>query len=277
MKEVRAIMKSYNFVKNIKKISLLLLLVLVPVAVHQSKKPPTSEHKVTAYKASDLARVEKAEVDIKQVQALFNQYEKELSQAKTTQNDVLAELSRLSFILGEWGKKEDQKKYFENGRDFAKSLSREQPQRIEGHYWLALNLGGLAAMRGDLRLVPAITEEMQIAAAIDERYDQAGPHRVLGRIYSKAPPWPVSVGDLKKSLWHLRKAVQLDPDNSTNHLFLAETLLDVGKSAQACKELKNTLSATHHANWASELEADHQKAHQLLQECKAEQANFPEH
>jgi hypothetical protein len=117
-------------------------------------------------------------------------------------------------------------------------------------------------------MVPVIVKEMKTAASLEAHYDQAGPDRVLGRIYYEAPPWPLSVGDLQKSLRHLRVAVKLAPSNSTNHLFLAETLIKLQKTIQACRQLEQVLSATTHANWAPALKADHRKALQLLKTCK---------
>jgi tetratricopeptide (TPR) repeat protein len=206
--------------------------------------------------------------NLKEAKALMARYEKELTRAKASRGHLLAELARLCFIMGEFGKNGDGKKYFEKGLGYAELLRREQPRRAEGHYWLALNLGGLAGISGDLVMVPAIVKEMKVAASLDAHYNQAGPDRVLGRIYYEAPPWPLSVGDLQKSLRHLRAAVKLAPSNSTNHLFLAETLIKLQKSGQACRQLKQVLAATTHANWAPGLQADHRKALQLLKTCK---------
>ncbi|MEJ2672767.1 MAG: hypothetical protein P8168_11330 [Deltaproteobacteria bacterium] len=197
-------------------------------------------------------------------------YEKALPRAKASRGLVLTELSRLCFILGEWGDDNHRKQYFKKGVHYAKLLRREQPRRVEGYYWLALNLGGLAEMSGawqGLHLVSVIVKDMKIAARLDPGYNQAGPDRVLGRIYFKAPAWPLSVGNLHKSLRYLRAAVKLAPNNSTNHLYLAETLLQLGKSSQACRELEKAFRATSHAHWAPDLKKDHQKAHHLLQVC----------
>ena len=200
-------------------------------------------------------------------------YERKLSGARASRAEILAELARLCFTLGEWGAeaKNDRKNYFEKGRDYAKLLIRENPYLVAGHYWLALNLGGLAEMSGarrDLRLVPIMVQELIVAATIDGAYNQAGPHRVLGRIYCMAPAWPMSVGDLNKSVKHLRIAVGLAPENSSNHLYLAETLIQMGKVDQACQELNEVRTSTTHANWVPGLEEDRQKASRLLRECK---------
>lgn len=187
----------------------------------------------------------------------------------------LIDLTHLYFILGELGTKTDDKperqKYYEKGRHYAELVTREHPQRVEGHYWLGLNLLGLASVqRAGLALIalPIIVKEMNVARDLDEAYDQAGPDRVLGRLYLMAPSWPISVGDPKKSLEMLRAAVKIAPKNSTNHLFLAETLLQMHQEDEAHLELKKVLSSTGHSVRAQGLEEDRQQALWLIKKYK---------
>jgi tetratricopeptide (TPR) repeat protein len=259
-----------SYLKNIAALSLILCFCFWAAASCQrsethnpaaSKKPTP-----TTGKSKSQTQVPNAVADLQKTHALLKKYEKELPQAQAARPHDLAELARLCFILGEWGAA-DQQRYFDQGRHFANLLIQERPQEVAGHYWLALNLGGLAEMSGDLSMIPAIVKEMKIAATLDASYNQGGPHRILGRVYFEAPPWPLSVGDLQKSAQHLRQAVNLAPTNSTNHLFLAETLMELGKTGQACQQLRRTLAATQHANWPSALMADHAKADKLLQQC----------
>ncbi len=209
--------------------------------------------------------------DLREANVRLAYYEKALPQAKASRGQALAELARLCFILGEWEEQGDRRQYFEKGREYAEFLCREQPGRVEGHYWLALNLCGLAQMSGarrDLLLLPVIVKELKVAMRLNEAYDQAGPLRALGRLYFKAPAWPLSVGDLQKSVQLLRAAVKLNPENSTNHLYLAETLMDLSQPGQACEELEKALTSTTHANWGPGLNEDQEKARRLLKECK---------
>jgi len=273
-------MQRYYF-KNIAGLSLILCFCLLAASSCQrSESPKQAIHKKPTQATStskSQAQTPNAAVDLQKTQALFTKYEKELPQAQAARAHDLAELARLCFILGEWGKT-DQEKYLEKGRDFAQRLIREKPHEVAGHYWLALNIGGLAEMTGDLSMISIIVKEMKIAAALEASYDQAGPYRVLGRVYFEAPPWPLSVGDLQKSAQYLRQAVKLAPGNSTNHLFLAETLLALGQTSQTCQQLQRTLSATHHANWPAALEADRTKAIKLLQQCPGlRKASIPAH
>ena len=115
-------------------------------------------------------------------------------------------------------------------------------------------------------MLPTIVQTLESAQAIDGAYDQAGPHRVLGRIQCMAPPWPLSEGDLNKSLEHLLLAVKIAPENSTNHLYLAETLLQLGRTEEAYRELELVLKATRHAIFPKDLEEDQEQAMRLMKD-----------
>jgi tetratricopeptide (TPR) repeat protein len=219
-----------------------------------------------------------ASADLKGMSQVLASYEKRLPRDGDARDFTLAELARLCFILGERGDKHASEKNFEKGRYYADLLCQEKPRRVEGHYWLALNLAGLAevgrASRG-LRLVPTIIEHLLAALALDEAYDQAGPHRVLGRVYCEAPSWPLSEGDLSKSVEHLRTAVELAPTNSTNHLYLAETLTQLGKSEDAYWELQQVLTCTTHAISRRSLEEDYQEALGRMKQYEKPEQNAP--
>jgi tetratricopeptide (TPR) repeat protein len=184
---------------------------------------------------------------------------------------ILAELTRLYFSLGEeTAKKHERLAWYEKGRHHAELLCREEPKRVEGYYWLALNLCGICQLSPAgraLSIVPMIAENLELALAIDASYDQGGPLRVLGRIRCKAPPWPLSEGDLKQSLNLLRIAAKIAPDNSTNHLYLAETLIQLGEAEEACTELDRVLDSKFHASSPSGVEEDQAQAVALMTKC----------
>lgn len=191
-----------------------------------------------------------------------------LARARPPQAPILTRLARTCFLIGELTLPSQKHKYYEKGQTYAEMLLKEQPTRVEGPYWLALHLCGLAETGGAMRgrkLLPQIMKELKQAEAIDETYDQAGCHRVLGRIYFEAPAWPFSVGDLQQSLEHLNRAVRLAPDNSTNHLYLAETLMRLNRQKQARQELLRVLKCSHHALTPKGLEDDRKQAKKLLE------------
>lgn len=208
-------------------------------------------------------------LDANQARQALARYEGMLAASGSARAPLLMRLAQVCFILGDLVPQEQRQGNYEKGLKFAEMLLKEQPVGVEGHYWDALNLCGLADTGGKLtgrKLLPRIMEELQRVLAIDETYDQAGAHRVLGRIYYEAPGWPLSVGDLEKSLNHLAAAARLAPENSTNHLYLAQTLLRRGNEAQARQELEWVLTSTRAAVQPKGLEEDRQEARRLLKE-----------
>lgn len=185
----------------------------------------------------------------------------------------LAHLARLSFFLGEAGDQKTREQNYRQGRNYARLLIQERPERVEGYYWLALNLCGLASVSGAknaLGLLPRIVELLETSVQIDEAYDQAGAHRVLGRIYFQAPGWPLSLGSVDRSYNHLSRAAKLAPENSTNHLFFAEILYFLGEIKEANRELDKVMNGTKHALWPKGLEDDQKKAQELIKEYNGE-------
>jgi len=188
---------------------------------------------------------------------------------------VLARLGRTGFLLGQLAPESQAMRYYQQGQSYAETLVREEPHRVEGHYWLALNLCGQADVGSKFlgrKLLPRILEELQGAVALNAAYDQAGAHRVLGRIYYEAPGWPLSVGDLAKSRHHLQAAVRLSPATSTNHLYLAQTLTRLNETGLARQELEQVLKSTRAAVKPQDLEEDRQEARRLMTEIKGGEA-----
>ncbi|HXU45055.1 MAG TPA: hypothetical protein VN783_05985 [Thermoanaerobaculia bacterium] len=75
----------------------------------------------------------------------------------------------------------------------------------------------------------------EIVVAIDERFEEAGGHRLLGRLHTLAPKVPFITGwvDRDLAVEHLRKAVAIAPHNPYNQLYLADALLQYRPAAKA--------------------------------------------
>jgi tetratricopeptide (TPR) repeat protein len=108
----------------------------------------------------------------------------------------------------------------------------------------------------------------EVLNALDERYEDAAGHRILGRLHTLAPKVPFVTGwvDHDKAISELRKAVALGPDNLDNHLFLAEALFEhqPQKSAEAREILKKLLSRQPVSDLVVEQESTLAKARALL-------------
>ncbi len=104
--------------------------------------------------------------------------------------------------------------------------------------------------------------------ALDERYEDAGGHRVLGRLHTLAPKVPFFTGwvDRDKAVSELRRAVALGPDNFDNHLFLAEALFEhqPDKAKEAREILRRLLARQSVADLVVEQEKSLANARALL-------------
>ena len=120
-----------------------------------------------------------------------------------------------------------------------------EPDRVESHYWYALNVGLLADVDRTYGLdaVSEMQAALKRAIELDERYDFGGPLCVLGLLRLRAPAPPVSIGSPRKALRLLQRAVELFPDYPENYLYLAEALRDTGKPDEARKALDKVLQA----------------------------------
>jgi len=208
---------------------------------------------------------------VSQAQEALALYEKLLPETQVDRAALLLRLTRTCAIVGDLLEKDNsaRKPYFEKGQIYAKLLVQEEPGQPSGPYWLGLNLAGEAATKGMIggrALIPEILQEFRRALSLDEHYDEAGPHRALGRLYYLVPGPPLGPGDLMKSLKHLTQAVLLAPENSSNHLFLAQTMMRLGRKEEARQELAKVLSAPRHALLPKDLENDQRMAAQLLKE-----------
>jgi tetratricopeptide (TPR) repeat protein len=119
--------------------------------------------------------------------------------------------------------------------DRCMGLEVEDEDPAEAHFYLALCMGARALARNmeGLSLIPKMVEQAELAAEKNPKVAHAGPHRLLGGIYLRAPAWPLSVGDLDEALEHLEKARDLGPRWAENHLMLAEALIEDGRKDEA--------------------------------------------
>jgi tetratricopeptide (TPR) repeat protein len=154
----------------------------------------------------------------------------------------------------------------------AKALA-EVPEAKPVYLWAAVHwglwgdvFGRLAAARqgvGD-----RVRAYSEILIALDERYEDAGGHRVLGRLHTLAPKVPFVTGwvDRDKAVSELRRAVALGPDNLDNHLFLAEALFDhfPAKSPEAREICRKLLTRQTVSDLVVEQESTLAKAKELL-------------
>jgi tetratricopeptide (TPR) repeat protein len=175
-------------------------------------------------------------------------------------------LARVQYWLGTHGLPERERKAsLEAGIAAARSAIAINRQRPEGHFWLAANMGALAesfGLRQGLRYRGAIRDALEVVLKLDPAFQQGSADRALGRWYFKVPA--LFGGNKNKSEAHLRKALTYNPQSVITRLFLAETLIALGRKAEARKELEAAIAAPEDPEWAPEDRVFREQARMLL-------------
>ena len=138
---------------------------------------------------------------------------------------------------------------------------------LESNFWLAVNYGAYGQEKGIMQSLSSVSPVKNLAeraAQIDESYFYGGPWRVLGRLYHKAPGFPLSIGSTRKAVECLEKAVNLGPKFFLNRLFLAEACISNRDKAKAREHLEWIVKTPPNVNHEREDEDYKRQAAALL-------------
>jgi cytochrome c-type biogenesis protein CcmH/NrfG len=175
-------------------------------------------------------------------------------------------LARARYWLGGHAPESERKALFEAGIEAGQKASALQPDRPEGHFWTAANMGALAesfGLRQGLKYRGDIKKELETVLTLDPGFQKGSADRALGRWYNKVPG--LFGGSNEKAEMHLRKSLTYDPNSTASHYFLAETLADEGKKQEARAELQRVLDAPFDPEWTPEDREFKAKAKTLLE------------
>jgi tetratricopeptide (TPR) repeat protein len=174
-------------------------------------------------------------------------------------------LARAYYWLGGHGAQDRRKQDLERGIVAAEQAIALRVDRPEGYFWKAANMGALAesfGLRQGIRYRGAIKESLEVVLRLDPTFQQGSADRALGRWYAKVPG--LFGGSDKKAEEHLRKSLTYNPHSHASLFFLAETLFEMDRDAEAIEELKKVIAAPVDPNWSPEDREFKQKAQQLL-------------
>ena len=120
-----------------------------------------------------------------------------------------------------------------------------KPDDVRGHYLASTGLGLYSEGIGILRALSKGVEgkfrdRIQAALRIDKDYLDGAPQVVWGRYFYKLP-WPKR--DIGESIKVLTAAVQGHPKNLRAKLYLADSLLEAEKGAEAKKLMQEVVAA----------------------------------
>jgi tetratricopeptide (TPR) repeat protein len=181
--------------------------------------------------------------------------------------DAAWKLARAQYWMGTNGPgdRDARKQALEAGIAAARQVIDRAPDRPEGHFWMAANMGALAeahGLRQGIRYRGAIKGALERVLAIDPGFQDGSADRALGRWYFKVPR--LFGGSHQRSEEHLRKALAYNPDSVITRLFLAETLIELNRTDEARRELEAALAAPLDPEWAPEDRVFKARAERLL-------------
>ena len=163
-------------------------------------------------------------------------------------------LSQARYWLGTNGLPEPERKAaLEAGITAARAAIAIDSSRPQGHFWLAANMGALAesfGLRQGIRYRGPIKDALLAVLKIDPAFQQGSADRALGRWYYKVPG--LFGGSNKRSEEHLRKSLTYNANSVISHLFLGDTLADMGRKDEATKHYQAAIDAPIDPDWAPE-------------------------
>lgn len=235
-----------------------ILLFYIPPLTAQPPGPPRNSRAAEAERLyADRANLPSA----RQAADLWQQ----LLAADARNFDAAWKLARTDYWLGGHAEERERRAFYETGIDAARKAIAAQPNRPEGHFWLAANMGSLAesyGLRQGLKYRKPIKEELETVLRLDPAFQQGSADRALGRWYFKVPG--LFGGSRKEAEAHLRASLTYNPNSTVSHFFLAEVLLDDGRKAEGRAELQKVIDAPLDPVFAPEDQDYKAKARALL-------------
>ncbi|MFN2454671.1 MAG: TRAP transporter TatT component family protein [Pyrinomonadaceae bacterium] len=192
----------------------------------------------------------------------------ELLQPLAAQGDYEAawRLCRALFFLGqEASSKVDARNFYARAVSDGEHATKLMPQRVEGQFWLGVNLALLASLENTFKAPRHALRAkcfLQRAVQINPAYHGAGPLRVLARLTHKLPR--LLGGSVTRAHALYEKAIALAPANTVTRIYFAEMLFDMRNKKRARLELAALLDAPLDPAWAFETKRDRRLAHAML-------------
>ncbi|MFC2160263.1 TRAP transporter TatT component family protein [Acidobacteriota bacterium] len=211
----------------------------------------------------------KSLADMDTAQDMLAKYE---TAAESIENkyDVNWKMSRVLYHIGtHTADKKAQQEIFSQAIVRAEEAIALEPEKPDGHFWLAVNNGKFGESKGvmkSLGLVKPIKESMNKVIELDRGYEEGGADRVLGRVFFKVPG--IAGGDKDQSLKHLLKSIEFGPNDPLTLLYLGETYLALNEIDKSREALDKVLSMEDDGLWLNSIEQCHADAKVILEHRK---------
>src|SRR5215203_380208 len=181
--------------------------------------------------------------------------------------EVEWKFAKYNYFLGKLETDEKEKtKAFEDGATAGKIASRVEPNRADGYFWFAANLGEqakLSPVTVGVKSVDDIKEAMNKVIAIDPKYQNASAYDGLAQVELSTAG--LMGGKPEKAVELLEQGLKIEDDNSYLHLHLAEAYIATGKKDEAKKQLEYLIKMKPNPDFAFEHAETVEKAKKMLE------------
>jgi tetratricopeptide (TPR) repeat protein len=167
--------------------------------------------------------------------------------------DPAWKLARISYWLGTKLPEAERRAALERGVGAGETAVRLAPDRPEGHFWLAANMGALAESFGliqGLKYRGRIRDELQRVMALDPDWQDDSAECALGQWYFEVPA--LLGGSRTKAKLHLQRVLAAHPQHKLALSFLADVLIAEGKNDDARRLLQRVLESPIDPDWRPE-------------------------
>jgi tetratricopeptide (TPR) repeat protein len=179
-------------------------------------------------------------------------------------------LARADYWLGGQAPESERRAFLEQGIDAGRKAAAMQPNRPEGHFWMAANMGTLAesfGVRQGIKYRTPVRNALETVLRIDPAFQDGSADRALGRWYYKVPR--LFGGNKKLAEAHLRKSLTYNPNSTASHFFLAEMLLDDDRKQEGRAELEAVINSPPNRDWLPEDNDFKERARRALRDLAA--------
>jgi hypothetical protein len=188
-----------------------------------------------------------------------------LQSAKESSFEIDWRLARANFFLGQEGRLALPLRCYRKGIEAGRRAISERPERVEGQFWLGVNLALAAQIESPVKgIVRALQAKraLQKAVKLDAAFHSAGPLRVLARLQHKLPR--AFGGGWRWAYENYEKAISIAPGNTVTRIYFAELLLEIGEKEAAQRELEAVLSVEIDPEWEFEIKRDQSVARKMI-------------
>jgi tetratricopeptide (TPR) repeat protein len=173
--------------------------------------------------------------------------------------------AKFCYFLGDNAAEEkDRKAAFKDGISAARAASKLEPEKPDGHFWLAANMGGEAqlSLLGGAANVSEIRQNLLKVVELQPDYHHASAYAALARLELKTRNF--FGGSTEKAIEYAETALKIEKDNALVYLTLGEAYLAAKRKSEARQTLETLLKKSAHPDFVPEHSKIVEQAKQLI-------------